>query len=61
MTSSSVSGRFSRLPRVAERARLLEPLQGALNFRLTLITAPPGYGKTTVVAQFAEWSPVLVI
>jgi LuxR family transcriptional regulator, maltose regulon positive regulatory protein len=33
---------------------LLGELRDAENHRLTLISAPPGYGKTTLVAQFAQ-------
>ena len=46
---------------IIERARLLERLQGALEHKLTLITAPPGFGKTTVVAQFTRNTPVAVV
>ena len=42
---------------VIDRPRLLSKLQGALEHKLTLISAPPGYGKTTLVAQFARQSP----
>jgi len=38
---------------VIERPRLLEQLFRAFEHKLTLICAPPGYGKTTVAAQFA--------
>lgn len=44
---------------IIERPRLLEKLQGALDHKLTLISAPPGYGKTTLAAQFARESPFL--
>lgn len=37
-----------------ERPRLLGKMQAVLEHRLTLITAPPGYGKTTLAAQFAQ-------
>lgn len=36
------------------RPRLLEKLNAVLDHRLTIVSAPPGYGKTTVVAQFAH-------
>jgi LuxR family maltose regulon positive regulatory protein len=38
---------------VIERPRLLAQLQAASTQKLTLICAPPGYGKTTLAAQFA--------
>src|SRR3990172_2127167 len=47
------------IPRIygaIERARLLDKLQLAVDHKLTLICAPPGYGKTTTVAQFAQHS-----
>ena len=46
----------SQIPRVSgviARPRLLTLLQGALEHKLTLVCAPPGYGKTTLTAQFA--------
>ncbi len=46
---------------IIDRRRLLETLKGAVNHRLTLISAPPGYGKTTLVAQFTQVSPCPVI
>lgn len=45
------------IPQVAgviERPRLLAQLQAASAQKLTLICAPPGYGKTTLAAQFAR-------
>jgi LuxR family maltose regulon positive regulatory protein len=45
---------FSRGAGVIERPRLMGRLQSAWDYRLTLITAPPGYGKTTIVSQFGR-------
>ncbi len=42
---------------VIERPRLSERMQAAYDHKLTLICAPPGYGKTTLAAQFAEQTP----
>lgn len=53
-----------QLPRVSgtiDRKPLLETLETAAEHRLTLITAPPGYGKTTLAAQFAQQSRTPVI
>ena len=36
------------------RPRLLEHLGGASNRRITLVSAPAGYGKTTLLAQWLE-------
>src|SRR5262245_35767421 len=44
-----------------DRPRLLNKLQKALEHKLTLVSAPPGYGKTTLAAQFARQSPYPVI
>ena len=37
-----------------ERPRLLEKLRRASDHKLTMICAPPGYGKTTLLAEWAE-------
>src|SRR5258706_3478692 len=42
---------------VIDRPRLLRKLEGAVNHKLTVISAPPGYGKTTLATQFARQSP----
>ncbi len=44
-----------------ERPRLLNKLQKALEHKLTLITAPPGYGKTALATQLARQSPYPVV
>ncbi len=43
-------------PGIIERPRLLQKLRAVREYKLTLISAPPGYGKTTVAAQFARQS-----
>ncbi len=50
-------GRIPQLPAVVERRRLLERLDGVLQHKLTLLCAPPGYGKTTLAAQYAHTLP----
>src|SRR5690349_16550302 len=42
------------LKRIIDRPRLISKLQQALEHRLTVISAPPGYGKTTLAAQFVQ-------
>ena len=44
-----------------ERSRLLKLLQTALQHKLTLVIASPGYGKTTLVVQFAQGLDIPVI
>ena len=39
-------------PGFVERPRLLDRLDEALEHRITLVSAPPGFGKTTLVAQW---------
>ena len=41
-------------PRQIERARLLEQLKQGINAALTLVLAPAGFGKTTLVAGWAR-------
>src|SRR5882724_7022150 len=47
-------------PYTIARPRLLSKLQQAYDHQLTLISAPPGYGKTIVAGQFAAQAPVPV-
>lgn len=42
-----------RLDHTVVRERLLAKLSGAHNFRLALVTSPAGYGKTTLISQWA--------
>jgi LuxR family transcriptional regulator, maltose regulon positive regulatory protein len=46
----------SHRPNVIERPRLLKKLEHVAEHKVTLISAPPGYGKTTLAAQFARHS-----
>lgn len=48
-------------PGAIDRHGLLAQLRGALDHKLTVISAPPGYGKTTAVSQLAKRVPCPVI
>src|SRR5207245_10984829 len=41
-------------PNVVSRPRLLERLNEGLHRKLTLISAPAGFGKTTLVSEWVE-------
>ena len=41
-------------PEAISRCRLIEQLQGGLRRKLTLISAPAGFGKTTLVSQWVS-------
>jgi ATP/maltotriose-dependent transcriptional regulator MalT/two-component SAPR family response regulator len=45
-----------RRPTIIRRQRLVEALSRALEQRITLVTAPAGYGKTTLLLDFAQAS-----
>lgn len=47
-------GQTQRATGTIERPRLLVKLQSVLEYKLTLVSAPPGYGKTTLVSQFVQ-------
>ncbi len=55
-----VNGQIPRAYGTIHRPRLLQKLQSALEHKLTLISAPPGYGKTTIAAQFAQMTTIPV-
>ncbi len=42
-------------PNVVSRHRLIERLNEGLHRKLTLIAAPAGFGKTTLVSEWVEW------
>ena len=55
--SALIRTKLSRPPARAsfvERPRLLERLDGLLEHRVTLVSAPPGFGKTTLAAQWLD-------
>ena len=57
MTVSAQPPRNSNLPITEwaiQRIRLHARLEDSLNYKLTLVSAPPGYGKTTALANFAR-------
>lgn len=43
-----------RLENTVLRERLLAKLSSAHHYRLALVTSPAGYGKTTLVSQWAS-------
>ncbi len=47
-------------PGLVPRPRLMERLQAALNHGLVLVSAPAGFGKTTLVSQWARQNKDLV-
>jgi LuxR family maltose regulon positive regulatory protein len=40
-------------PELVPRPRLIEQLKAGLRFKLTLVSAPPGFGKTTLLSECA--------
>lgn len=53
--------RTPQTPGIVERPRLLRKLHSILEHKLMIISAPPGYGKTTLVTQFTNQSPYPVL
>ncbi len=43
-------------PELVSRPRLIERLKAGLNRKLTLISAPAGFGKTTLVSEWIAGS-----
>ena len=39
-------------PELVRRPRLLDKIQAALNHKLTLVSAPAGFGKTTLLSEW---------
>ena len=39
---------------IINRPRLIDKLHAAIEYKLTLISAPPGYGKTTLASQYVR-------
>ena len=39
-------------PELVRRTRLLDKIQAALSHRLTLVSAPAGFGKTTLLSEW---------
>jgi LuxR family maltose regulon positive regulatory protein len=42
-------------PKVVFRPNLIERLNEGLHRKLTLISAPAGFGKTTLVSEWVAW------
>ncbi len=61
MTQQHRKTQIPRIFGVIQRSRLLEKLQLVVDHKLVLICAPPGYGKTTIAAQFAQDAPHSVV
>jgi ATP/maltotriose-dependent transcriptional regulator MalT/DNA-binding SARP family transcriptional activator len=49
-----------RRPAIVRRGRLLERLSSAADHRITLLSVPPGYGKSTLLLDFAQSQDVPV-
>lgn len=45
---------FPQVFGVIPRPRVLQKLEVAIHHRVTIVSAPPGYGKTTAVSQFVQ-------
>src|SRR5690554_2454828 len=45
------------MPSLLKRSPLVHKLQSGITGRLTLITAPAGYGKTTLIRQWLNTNP----
>lgn len=60
MTEPLLAGKLhvpSRRSPVVARARLTERLERASTAKLTLVSAPPGFGKSTLLAERAASLP----
>ncbi|MBC7810682.1 MAG: tetratricopeptide repeat protein, partial [Burkholderiales bacterium] len=60
----ALSANHVQIPRISgtiDRPRLINKLRTAADHRLTIVSAPPGFGKTTLVAQFARELPYPIV
>jgi LuxR family maltose regulon positive regulatory protein len=57
LSSIQMNNQFRYVSGIVNRPRLMSKLRLALEHKLTLICAPPGYGKSTLTAQFAQTQP----
>jgi LuxR family maltose regulon positive regulatory protein len=53
LLASKLSIPYAR-PGLVPRPRVMESLGDALNHSLTLVSAPPGFGKSTAVSQWVR-------
>jgi LuxR family transcriptional regulator, maltose regulon positive regulatory protein len=60
MRLSANDEQIPQLTSVIARPQLLGKLQSAVQHKVTLLCAPPGYGKTTVASQFVRTLPLPV-
>jgi len=58
--SSYAKNHAPQFPGAIDRPRLLKRLEAIRQYRLALLTAPAGYGKTTLAAQFARTADIPV-
>lgn len=61
MPKTNAEARHPNISGSLARERLLSKLAQAQAHRLTLVCAPPGYGKTTLAAQFAASARIRVV
>jgi LuxR family maltose regulon positive regulatory protein len=50
----------SAQPQIVRRPRLIERLREGLNYKLVLVSAPAGFGKTTLISEWIRSSRPLI-